>query len=117
MNTERLSLPPVIHRLIGRAVDKAVLWLYAKLFALMLALFLCLPKRQRMSHNNGIAATGTLRIVDDARFPAHGFFASGKVYPCRIRHASATFLDDAMNCIRSISIKFSHHHLRSPFDI
>jgi hypothetical protein len=117
MNTERLSLQPAGHHPIGRAFDKAVLWLYAKLFALMLALFLCLPKRQRMSHNNGIAASGTLRIVDDARFPAHGFFAPGKVYPCRIRHASATFLDDAMNCIRSISIKFSHHHLRSPFDI
>jgi hypothetical protein len=117
MKTERFSLLLVIRRTIGRAFDKAVLWLYAKTFALMLAIFLCLPKRQRMSHNNGIAATGTLRIIDDPRFPAHEFFGPGKVYPCRIRHASATFLDDAMNCIRSISIKFSHHHLRSPFDI
>jgi hypothetical protein len=117
MKTGRVSLPLTIRRMIGRALDKATLWLYAKVFALMLAVFLCLPKRQRMSHNNGIAASGALRIVDDPRFPAHEFFAAGRVYPCRIRHASATFLDDAMNCIRSISIKFSHHRMRSPFDI
>jgi hypothetical protein len=34
-----------------------------------------------------------------------------------VRHASATFLDDAMNCIRSISIKLSHNRFKSPFDI
>ncbi|MFA9229625.1 MAG: hypothetical protein RIR95_619 [Pseudomonadota bacterium] len=101
----------------GRAVDKLVLWTAAKLFGLMLAVFLCLPQRQRMSHNNGIAATGTLRIADDPDFPAHDFFAAGKEFPVRIRHASATFLDDAMNCIRSLSIKLSDHHLQSPFDI
>ena len=56
MKTERFSLLLVIRRTIGRAFDKAALWLYAKMFALMLAIFLCLPKRQRMSHNNGIAA-------------------------------------------------------------
>ena len=111
------SLPLAVGRVIGRAVDKAELWFYAKVFALKLAIFLCLPTGQRMSHNNGIAATGMLRIVNQPRFPAHAFFAAGKVYPCRIRHASATFLDDAMNCIRSISIKFSLHHVRSPFDI
>ena len=115
--TERPSLLLVIQRLIGRAYDKAELWLAAKLFALMLAVFIALPKRQRMSHNNGIAAAGVLRIVDDPQFPAHTFFAPGKIYPCRIRHASATFLDDAMNCIRSMSIKFSNQHFRSPFDI
>jgi arachidonate 5-lipoxygenase len=117
MTIDRLSPLPVTRRPIGIAFDKAVLWLYAKVFALGLAVFLSFPKRQRMSHNNGIAASGTLRIVDDPHFPAHAFFSPGKVYPCRIRHASATFLDDAMNCIRSISIKFSDHHLRSPFDI
>ena len=90
MKTERFSLLLVIRRAIGGAYDKAELWVYAKGFALMLAIFLCLPKRQRMSHNNGIAATGTLRIVDDPRFPGHAFFAPGKVYPCRIRHASVT---------------------------
>jgi hypothetical protein len=117
MKTEWFSLMLVIRRALGRVYDKAELWVYAHGLALMLALFLSLPNRRRMSHDNGIAATGTLRIVDDPQFPAHGFFAPGKVYPCRIRHASATFLDDAMNCIRSCSIKFSDHHLRSPFDL
>jgi hypothetical protein len=117
MKSEKFSLALVIRRSLRRFVDQAVLWFYAKAFALMLALFLCLPKRQRMSHNNGIGATGTVRIVDHPQFPEHEFFAPGKVYPCRIRHASATFLDDAMNCIRSISIKFSDHHWKSPFDI
>jgi arachidonate 5-lipoxygenase len=117
MKTEKYSFLLVLRRSITRAFDRLVLWCYAKMFGLMLALFLSFPKRQRMSHNNGIGATGSLRIVDDPQFPAHVFFQPGKVYPARIRHASATFLDDAMNCIRSISIKFSHHHWDSPFDI
>jgi hypothetical protein len=114
MKTEPFSFPLLA---LGRACDKAVLWLYAKLFALMLALFVCLPKRERMSHNNGIAATGSLRIVDDPLFPAHPFFAPGKIYPCRIRHSSVSFLDDAINDVRAISIKFSQDRLRSPFDL
>ena len=56
MKTERFSLLLVIRRAIGSAYDKTELWVCAKGFALMLAIFLCLPKRQRMSHNNGIAA-------------------------------------------------------------
>lgn len=100
-----------------RFADKLVLWIYARLFGLMLAVFLSFPKRQRMSHNNGIAATGNLRVVDDPDFPKHAFFAPGREFPVRIRHGSATFLDDAMNCIRSLSIKFSDHHFKSPFDI
>ncbi|MEJ6391955.1 hypothetical protein V8J82_01735 [Gymnodinialimonas sp. 2305UL16-5] len=100
-----------------RIFDKAVLWIYCKVFALLLAMFLCLPGRKRMSHDNGIAGTGTLRIVDNPSFPAHDFFAPGREFPVRIRHASATFLDDAMNCIRSMSIKFSHDRFKSPFDI
>ena len=48
--------------------------------------FLSLPKRQRMSHNNGIAATGTLRIVDDPQFPTHSSSAPASSIPA----ASAT---------------------------
>jgi hypothetical protein len=58
-----------------------------------------------------------LRIVDDPRFPGHAFFAPGKVYPCRIRHASASLLDDAINDVRAIAIKFSDQRMQSPFDI
>lgn len=100
-----------------RLFDLTLLWLYARLFGLMLALLLSFPKRQRMSHNNGIGAAGSLRIVDRPEFPAHAFFAPNRQFPVRIRHASATFLDDAMNCIRSLSIKLSDHHFKSPFDI
>ena len=102
---------------IGRWLDKLILWLVAKLFALALAVRMGLMTRQRMSHNNGIAARGSLRIVEHPEFPRHEFFAAGKQYPVSIRHATATFYDDAMNGIRSMSIKFSHHHFNSPFDI
>ena len=87
MTSERFSIMLIIRRTIGRIYDKAVLWSSAKIFALGLAVFVSLPKRQRMSHNNGVAATGMLRIVDDPTFPGHEFFGPGTVYPCRIRHA------------------------------
>ena len=114
---KKVSFFGAIWNKLGEVVDKIILWFYARMFALMLALFLSFPTRSRMSHNNGIAGTGWLKIVDDPKFPNHPFFEKGKQYPVRIRHASATYLDDAMNCIRSISIKFSHHHWKSPFDI
>jgi catalase len=97
--------------------DKIYLWMFSQLFSLAIALMLSLPKRKRMSHDNGIGGSGQLTIVKNQKFPSHPFFTPGKVYPARIRHASATFLDDAMNCIRSMSIKFSDHHFKSPFDI
>ena len=115
--SKKVSFLKAIWIWIRELIDKIILWFYAKSFALMLALFLSFPKRQRMSHNNGIAGEGWLKIVDNPEFPEHPFFEKGKQFPVRIRHASATFLDDAMNCIRSISIKFSHHHWKSPFDI
>jgi len=89
----------------------------AKWFAFLVALFLSFMSRKRMSHDNGIAGLGTLKIVDDPKFPEHDFFGAGKEYPVRIRHATATFLDDGVNGIRSIAIKFSHHYFESPFDI
>jgi arachidonate 5-lipoxygenase len=117
MAIKKISFLRAVWIWLGEVMDLIILWCYAKMFGLMIAMFLSFPKRQRMSHNNGIAAEGWLGIVDDPQFPEHPFFAAGKQYPVRIRHAAATFLDDAMNCIRSISIKFSHHHWHSPFDI
>jgi hypothetical protein len=111
------SFLKVIWIWLSRIIDKIILWGYSKGFSLMIALFLSLPDRQRMSHNNGIAGKGWLRIVKEPTFPDHPFFEKNKQFPVRIRHASATYLDDAMNCIRSISIKFSHHYWHSPFDI
>lgn len=98
-------------------IDRMILWIYAKFFALMIGIFLSFFSRQRMSHNNGIAGLGWLWIVDNPDIPDHDFFEKGRKFPVRIRHASATFLDDAMNCIRSVSLKFSHERFKSPFDI
>ncbi len=100
-----------------RRVEKFLLWFYSKLFAWVIALGLSFPKQERMSHNNGIAGRGRLRIVDNPEFPEHEFFQPGREFPIRVRHASATFLDDAMNCIRSIAIKFADTRFESPFDL
>lgn len=100
-----------------RIGDYLLLWLLARLLGLFLALFLSFPFRKRMSHDNGIAATGKLRIVSQPDFPAHAFFAPGREFPLRIRHGSATFLDDAMNCIRSMAIKLDDTRFESPFDL
>jgi len=97
--------------------DKFFLWAFSKFFGISLALFLSFPKRQRMSHNNGIAARGTFKVVSRPTFPPHPFFAPKQEFPLRIRHASATFLDDAMNCIRSISLKLADSQFKSPFDL
>jgi catalase len=96
---------------------KIYLWLFSQMFSWIIVLTLSLFYRKRMSHDNGIAGIGKLTIVPNPKFPQHDFFVPGKVFPARIRHASATFLDDAMNCIRSFSVKFSDHHFKSPFDI
>ena len=114
---KKFSLFGIISNSFGELIDKIILWFTSKAFAIGLVILVAYPKRNRMSHNNGIAAEGTATIVDNPEFPAHDFFRPGKVFPARVRHASATFLDDAMNCIRSCSVKFSDHHWKSPFDI
>lgn len=106
-----------ISRWLKAVYDKVVLWWTAKFFSIVIALFLSFSKRQRMSHNNGIAGRGWLHVFEELTIPENGFFVPGRQFPITIRHASATFLDDAMNCIRSISLKFSHEDFKSPFDI
>lgn len=115
--TKKLTLGLLIYNWLKATWNKFVLWITSVGLGIGLAVFLSFPKRYRMSHNNGIAAKGRVKIVDNPTFPEHDFFEAGRTFPCRIRHASATFLDDAMNCIRSFSIKFSEHHWNSPFDI
>ena len=97
--------------------DKFILWLVSGLFAWFVALFIGLGMRQRMSHNKGVAGRGKLKIVDDPDFPEHDFLTAGREFPCRIRHASVTFNDDAMNQVRGISIKFADSRFKSPFDL
>ena len=97
--------------------NRFILWLYTKGFTLVLTIFGSLFARTRMSHNNGIGATGKVTIVDNPAFILHPFFEQNKVLPCRIRHAAASFRDDAMRVVRSMSIKFSDTQFESPFDL
>jgi hypothetical protein len=73
--------------------------------------------RVRMSHENGIACSGRLRIVENPRFPAHHFFRPGRSFGCRIRHGAASFKDDAKLVVRSASIKFADDRFDSPLDL
>ena len=73
--------------------------------------------RKRMSHENGVAVRGTVRIVDEPPFPANEFFTAGRVFPARMRHASVLYKDDAMVEVRSASIKFADTRSESPFDM
>jgi hypothetical protein len=73
--------------------------------------------RVRMSHENGILLRGRLRIVEDPRFPAHDFYVPGASFACRVRHAAASFKDDAKLVVRSASLKFADARRTSPMDI
>lgn len=97
--------------------DKIILWFWAKGFTLLISVLISFKARSRMSHNNGIAGKGWLRIVDAPQFPEHEFFEAKRIYPIRLRHATVSYLDDAMRAVRSCSIKFSHDKFKSPFDL
>jgi len=114
--TTNFSLFRIIVNTIKTKWDKFYLWVFVHFFTIFIAIFLA-ARGKRMSHNNGIAGTGTLRIVDDPDFPENDFFTPGRQFNIRVRHASATFLDDAMRVVRSCSIKFSDHHFDSPLDL
>jgi arachidonate 5-lipoxygenase len=104
-------------RLMRRLFDKFVLWASTFFFGMSLLIVQSFIRRRKMSHNNGLAAAGRLQIVDDPQFPAAEFFEPGREFPCRIRHASAAFMDDAMLLVRAASIKFSDNAVESPLDI
>jgi hypothetical protein len=92
------------------------LWFWGKFFILLVALGSGLHRR-RMSHNNGIAGRGTLRIVDDPQFPPTEFFEPGRTFPCRVRHATIAYMDDTIIDVRSGSVKFADSDFASPLDI
>ncbi len=96
---------------------RLVLWLYTKTFTLGLTLIGSLLFRSRMSHYNAIGASGKVTILDNPKLPPHPFFEANKSFDCRIRHGSASFRDDAMRAVRSISIKFADTAYKSPFDL
>jgi hypothetical protein len=77
----------------------------------------CFFGRRRMSHENGVAVRGRIRIVDEPPYPANEFFTAGREFPARMRHASVLYKDDAMVEVRSASLKFADTRSESPFDL
>ncbi len=102
---------------IGRWVDRIQLYSTAQLFSVLIAVTMGLKTRQRMSHNNGIGAKGTFTFDLDPDIPPHHFLEHGKQVSCQVRHGMATFYDDAMSAIRSLSLKLSDQPFASPFDM
>ena len=88
-----------------------------RVFLVFLISLKSLVTRQRMSHQNGIVATGKIKIVDDLAMPANEFFTPGREFKCRLRHATVRFLDDAALCPRAASLKFADSDDRSPLDL
>jgi len=101
----------------GKAWNKIILYIYARAFALIIAIVMGIGTRERMSHNNGIGARGKFICNPDPDLPPNDFWIKDREWPLMARLASATFYDDAMGALRSISIKLSHELLKSPFDL
>ncbi|QRK10605.1 hypothetical protein JQX13_11250 [Archangium violaceum] len=70
-----------------------------------------------MSHDNGIAARGRIRITENPTFPAHDFFEPGREFACRLRHASVSYPDDTVIQVRAASLKFADSDYESPLDL
>jgi hypothetical protein len=99
-----------------KIIDKLVLWLFTTGIVSLVTLN-SFFSRTRMSHENGMVIKGRLRVVDDLKIPPSSFFEPGREFPCRLRHASVSFADDARLVVRSASIKFSDSDQDSPLDI
>lgn len=72
---------------------------------------------RRATHTTGVAGRGKLTIVSNPTFPEHPFFEAGKSFSCRLRHANASYNDDALAVVRGCSIKFADSEYASPLDI
>ena len=88
-----------------------------RIFLIILISLKSLFTRERMSHQNGIVATGHLQIVDDPKLPKNKMFVPGKKFDCRLRHATVRFMDDAGLIPRSASLKFADSDDKSPLDL
>jgi hypothetical protein len=97
-------------------------WLKLKLdgavgFVTALIALSSFSKRRRMSHENGIVCRGTVKIVANPKFPPNDFFRPGREFPCRLRHGTVLFKDDAKMTVKSASIKFADTRFEAPFDM
>lgn len=117
MSTNRIPIYKILISALRKFFGRISVWIATKFFTLLLTIFGSILYRKKMSHNNGIAATGSIRFVDNPEFPLHPFFVPGKTMPCRVRHAAASFMDDAMRVVRSMSVKMSDSSFKSPMDI
>jgi arachidonate 5-lipoxygenase len=98
------------------ALDRVQLRLSVTGIASLIA-FNSFVTQQRMSHENGLTCRGTIRIVDDPKFPEHELFVPGRRFGCRLRHGAASWLDDAKLVVRSASLKFADERGSSPLDL
>ncbi len=72
---------------------------------------------RRATHMAGVGARGTITVVARPEFPEHDFFQPGRVFPSRLRHANASFYDDASCQVRACSLKFADQDFDSPWDL
>ncbi|EDM80475.1 hypothetical protein PPSIR1_41729 [Plesiocystis pacifica SIR-1] len=72
---------------------------------------------RRGTHFRGVAARGTIDVVAKPEFPEHDFFTAGRRFPCRLRHANASFDDDAVVQVRGCALKFADADFDSPYDL
>lgn len=72
---------------------------------------------RRGTHMQGVGGKGTITVNSRPSFPDHEFFTPGRVFHCRLRHANASFYDDAASQVRAASLKFADNNFDSPLDI
>src|SRR5258705_3911300 len=97
-------------------------WAWSQLIGLraicvLLIAFSSFRTRMRMSHENGIVASGRIRVVDNLAIPQNDFFLPGREFACRLRHASVSLMDDAGLFVRAASVKFADSDVKSPLDL
>jgi arachidonate 5-lipoxygenase len=72
---------------------------------------------RRATHMRGLGLRGVIRVVSNPEFPRHEFFQAGREFACRMRHANASFYDDASSQVRACSLKFADSDFASPLDL
>jgi hypothetical protein len=88
-----------------------------RVFMIILITLNSLVRRVRMSHENGLVVRGRVVMLDNPAVPENDFFVAGTEFPCRLRHAGVSFLDDAALVVRSASLKFADAPIDSPCDL
>lgn len=72
---------------------------------------------RRATHLPGIMGRGRITICSKLDIPEHPFFKPGRVFPCRLRHANASFVADTNCVVRGCALKFADTNFDSPLDL